>query len=180
MEGLVPKFLIEQNVSYYTIPAAMLMGLTPRVATLGWYGRFFHAQYPRGLPDDIQLLPGNAVSPRVRARLLRADAAMQNAVENLPLFAAAVVAANASHGLSAAELNACCFGYLGLRALYMAFYVFWQDSPAFPALTRTFIWAMGVAVEMYLFVLAARQAPLVVVEGARTWRIWRSRARDSL
>ncbi|KAK8063026.1 hypothetical protein PG997_015123 [Apiospora hydei] len=169
MESLVPQFLIEQNVSYYTIPTAMLMALIPRVATLGWYGRFFNAAYPRGLPDDIQLLPVNAVSPRVRTRLLRADAAMQNAVENLPLFAAAVVAGNAAY-LSAAELNACCCAYLVLRALYMAFYVFWQDNPAFPALTRTLVWLMGVAVEMYLFVLAAHQAPLVVVEGARTWR----------
>ncbi|KAK8036311.1 hypothetical protein PG993_008925 [Apiospora rasikravindrae] len=183
MEGIVPKFLIEQNVSYYTvcihnselaassrltpfpqIPAALLMAVAPRVVTMSWYGRFFNSHYPRGLPDDIQLLPVNAVSPKVRGRLFRADAAMQNAIENLPLFAAAVVAGNASY-LSAAGLNGCCIGYLLLRALYMTFYVFWQDSPAFPALTRTLIWLMGIAVEMYLFILAARQPRLVVVDG---------------
>ncbi|KAK7953015.1 hypothetical protein PG988_013709 [Apiospora saccharicola] len=161
MEGIVPQFLIEQNVSYYTIPAAMFMALTPRLATIVGYGRFYNPHYPRGLPDDIQMLPVNALSPWVRARLFRADAAMQNAIENLPLFAAAVVAANASY-LPVMELNLCCLGYLVLRALYMAFYVFWEDNPVFPAFTRTLIWLTGVGVEMYLFVLAARQ-PLVVV-----------------
>ncbi|KAK7999018.1 hypothetical protein PG991_014693 [Apiospora marii] len=108
------------------------------------------------------MLPVNALSPRARGRLFRADAALQNGLENLPLFAAAVVAANASY-LPAAELNLCCIGYLLLRALYMAFFVFWQDNPVFPAMTRSVIWAAGVGVEMYMFVLAARQPPLVVM-----------------
>ncbi|KAK8079321.1 hypothetical protein PG994_003128 [Apiospora phragmitis] len=181
MEGVIPKFLIEYNFSYYTvgihapkvlrpwanficqIPVAMLVALIPRFVTICFCGRFFNGYYPRGLPDDIQMLPVNELSPKVRGRLFRADAAMQNSIENLPLFAAAVVAGNASYFLSAAELNLCCLTYLLLRALYMAFYVFWQDNPAFPALTRTLLWLMGVAVEMYLFELAARQPPLMVV-----------------
>lgn len=108
------------------------------------------------------MLPVNTLSPWVRERLFRADASMQNALENLPLFAATVVAANTAY-LPAAELNLCCIGYLLLRALYMAFYVFWQDNPVSPALTRTVIWLMGIAVEMYLFVMVARQPPVMVV-----------------
>lgn len=143
----------------------MVMALTPRLVTMICYSRFYNAHYPRGLPDDIQLLPVNALSPRARGRLFRADAALQNALENLPLFAAAVAAANAG-GRPAAELNAGCLGYLLLRALYMAFFVFGQDRPAFPAPTRTLLWAAGVGVEMYLFVLAARRAPRGLLGGA--------------
>ncbi|KAK6857963.1 hypothetical protein PG995_005662 [Apiospora arundinis] len=92
---------------------------------------------------------------------------MQNSFENLPLFAAAVVAGNASF-LPTADLKFCCIAYLLLRVLYMSFYVFLQDNPEFPTHIRSLIWMEGVVVEMYLFVLSASRMSLVVVSADGT------------
>ncbi|KAK7994039.1 mitochondrial f1f0 atp synthase subunit f protein [Apiospora arundinis] len=145
----------------------MLLALVPRIVTICVYRNIYSGHYPRGWPDDVQILPADTLSPKIRGRLFRADAAMQNSIENLPLFAAAVVAGNASF-LPTAELNLWCIAYLLLRILYMSFYVFLEDNPKFVTHIRSLIWAAGVAVEMYPFVLSASRMSLVVVNADGT------------
>lgn len=65
------------------------------------------------MSKDIKELP-KGVSPATVARARRADAAHQNGMESLPLFAAAVLAAVAA-GVDSESLDSKTKLYLGLR-----------------------------------------------------------------
>jgi uncharacterized MAPEG superfamily protein len=94
--------------------------------------------------------------PQLRRRLQRAEACCSNGFEGLPLFAAAVTAANAAH-LPAKTLNAMSVGYLAIRLVYTWVYI-WGVQNAKLAPVRTLVWSTGCGLIMGLFVMAGLQA----------------------
>ena len=118
--------LTTTNISLHTIPFAWLIAITPRIwarrTYISLHNKDLDLHHPRNfsatLSEDTDLDAQN------RGRLLRAEAAMDNGLDNIGLFAAAIVAGN-SAGLSPRVLNALSVGYLGSRVIYN--YVYIQD-----------------------------------------------------
>jgi len=100
------------------VPAAYLFAqfVSPRVSLIA--AGLGHNVYPR---EDISKASAS-LPPEKVARLKRQEAAHQNALENFPLFAAAMIIGNDA-GLDSGTLNFMGFGYLVTRALYTWFYV---------------------------------------------------------
>lgn len=62
------------------------------------------------------------IDAATKAKITRAAGAQANGFENLPLFAAAVVAGNAAR-LDVGTLNGLCVGYLVSRVAYNLIYI---------------------------------------------------------
>lgn len=103
-------------------------------------------------PSEEQLLTAHR---QLRQRLTRAENCTANAFENLPLFAAAITAAN-SAALPLRQLNLLAGAYLGIRALYTWVYI-WGQNDRRLAPARPLVWIGGISVIMHLFVTAGRQ-----------------------
>ncbi|KAI0596074.1 hypothetical protein F4775DRAFT_566399 [Biscogniauxia sp. FL1348] len=140
-----------QNISYFTIPAALLLALAPRGYS-GFSGagkKYFDPSNPRTFAARLE----NAeIDKEVKARILRAEACSANAFEGLPLFAAAVVAGNAA-GLPKETLNALTAGYVASRLAYTWVYIWGQNNRKL-AEARTLVWGVGITCVMTLFVKA--------------------------
>lgn len=152
------SFLSTTNISLYTIPCAWLTCTAPHIFSVKLYARvtntpskdsstakptdsketedyrFDHAQ-PRTFMSVVERNPHPALTPSVKGRLARLEAASWNGYENLGLFASAVVAANV--GLLARSLsepaagdmeryiwwiNVNSLGYLVSRFMFNLFY----------------------------------------------------------
>ncbi|KAL4954742.1 hypothetical protein BDW69DRAFT_162555 [Aspergillus filifer] len=87
----------------------------------------------------------------VWSSLAKARGAHLNAMENLPLFAAAMLAGNVAK-LPASELNTLSLEYLGARLLYMAAYM-GARGEAF-SYVRTGLWAWSVSIPLLALVKA--------------------------
>ncbi|KAI5928335.1 hypothetical protein F4810DRAFT_190193 [Camillea tinctor] len=144
-----------QNISYFTIPVALFLALAPRGYS-GFSGagkKFFDPSNPRTFAARLE----NAdIDKELKARILRAEACSANAFENLPLYAAAVVAGNAA-GLPKDTLNALAAGYVASRVAYTWVYIWGQNNRKL-AEARTLVWGVGIGFIMTLFVKAGLRA----------------------
>ncbi|KAI1506225.1 hypothetical protein F5X99DRAFT_404272 [Biscogniauxia marginata] len=142
---------LNQNISYFTIPVALFLALAPRGYS-GFAGvgkKYFDPSNPRTFAARL----GNAdIDKQVKARILRAESASANAFENLPLYAAAVVAGNTA-GLPKQTLNALSAGYIASRLVYTWVYIWGQNNRKLAG-ARTLVWGVGVGFIMTLFVKA--------------------------
>ena len=112
--------LFNDNISLHTIPLTCCLALIPRM-----WGR---KRYSEAEGHDIDIRNPrdhyNAVanektlSPELKGRILRAEGALQYHLDNIGLFAAAVVAGDGSK-LSPRVLNALSLGYFFCRIVYM-------------------------------------------------------------
>lgn len=95
--------------------------------------------------------------PQLANRILRAESATANGLENLPLFAGGVVAVNvatASPSTSSVPIiNALCFAYLALRTAYNVVYVWGQEDRRL-ALLQSATWIAGSMCAMALWIMA--------------------------
>jgi uncharacterized MAPEG superfamily protein len=85
---------------------------------------------------------------RLDGRRARAVAAMNNTFEALPFFAAAVIVAH-QLGAPQGRLDALAAAWFALRIVYLALYVGDRAS------ARSLVWIAGLAVNTWIFVLAA-------------------------
>jgi uncharacterized MAPEG superfamily protein len=85
---------------------------------------------------------------KLDGRRARAVAAMNNTFESLPFFAAAVIVAH-QLGAPQGRLDLLAAAWLALRIVYLALYVGDRAS------ARSLVWMAGVAVNTWIFVLAA-------------------------
>ncbi|CAJ2511197.1 Uu.00g068220.m01.CDS01 [Anthostomella pinea] len=147
-------FSAEQNLSYFTVPVALILALLPRVYSglSGPGSKIFDGTNPRKFSEQLEK---SELDKQLVQRLQRAEAAGANAFEGLPLFAAAVVAGN-SAGLPTATLNALSVGYIANRVVYTWYYI-WISSNRRMASYRPLVWSVGVACIMTLFVKAGLQ-----------------------
>ncbi|ETS73785.1 hypothetical protein PFICI_14731 [Pestalotiopsis fici W106-1] len=146
------SFFSENNVSYYTIPAALGVALYPRFYSgiVGPGKKYFDRTNPRNFVGRLDKVEG--LDKQLRLRLQRAESCSANAFETLPLFAAAVTAANAA-GVSPVALNYLSLGYVASRVVYTWVYIYLLDNPKLFA-WRTNVWTVGTVILMTLFIKA--------------------------
>ncbi|KAK0936604.1 hypothetical protein LTR29_011842 [Friedmanniomyces endolithicus] len=109
MTSYLPN-LAHDNLSFYTIPLAFVVALAPRV----FIANASKAATNKPASDKAKSPPSSsdqtvsddsAVDSKTKARISRAGAAMNNSLQNLGIFAAAVTAGNAA-GVGAGRMNA--------------------------------------------------------------------------
>ncbi|KAI0161188.1 hypothetical protein GGR52DRAFT_164647 [Hypoxylon sp. FL1284] len=144
---------LERNISYWTIPAALILALSPRVywSRTSPGRKFFDPSNPRTFTARLDSAD---IDKKLRLQLQRSEAAVANAFETLGLYAAAVTAGNAA-GLPAGTMNTLSLGYLASRVLYTWIYIWGQESRKMVPL-RTVVWLVGMSFTMTLFIAASR------------------------
>ncbi|ETN46534.1 uncharacterized protein HMPREF1541_00719 [Cyphellophora europaea CBS 101466] len=145
-------FLSSSNLSLYTVPVAWWLCMAPHLYAIERYRYImnsastdsikpgtkkqleFDRTQPRTFLSRLEANPHPALTPELKTRLARAEAASLNGYENLGFFAASVVAANislivvhANEGQSFSKelyyVNCHCLGYLASRILFSWSYV---------------------------------------------------------
>lgn len=150
------SLLTKTNISLYTLPISWILCLLPR---------FYAAQlYVSSTSKPLDLLLPRALAARASAdpalqhatrdRIVRAEAAQANGLENVGYFAAAVVAGNVA-GLSKGLINCLSVGYLLSRGLYSWLYVVGDTKGM--AIARTGVFFGGQGLIWALFILAGNQ-----------------------
>lgn len=149
-------YLNTSNLSLYTLPIAWLICLTPRFYNAFMYttrsGKSIDLVNPRSPPVKASTEP--ALDPRLKNRILRAEAAMHNGLENVGYFAAAVVAGNMA-GLSREVVNGLSVGYVVSRAVYNLAYMFGETT--FWGAVRSILFFVGQGQIWALFILAGKE-----------------------
>jgi uncharacterized MAPEG superfamily protein len=145
------------NLSLLAIPAHYILSLAPHAYSVFAVNKALKPQQaewdnvnPNGASHKALLakhLPAD-----VHARVERAESAHRNGLENLPLIASAILAANFA-GVPVAEINALAATWLALRALYNVLYINTVRLSASRA--RSLTWFAGVVVTCTLFWKAA-------------------------
>ncbi|KAL5341270.1 hypothetical protein BJX70DRAFT_395990 [Aspergillus crustosus] len=139
------------NYSVQSIVAAYGLGLVPH----GYYFVKMMAN-ANGLASNIiprenlSTLNGK-ISSQIWASLAKARGAHLNAMENLPLFAVAMLAGNVAR-LPTNELNVLSLEYLGARLLYMATYIGARSEAI--SYVRTGLWAWSISIPIMALVKA--------------------------
>ncbi|KAL4869301.1 hypothetical protein BDV12DRAFT_196540 [Aspergillus spectabilis] len=139
------------NYSVHSIVAAYGLGLLPH----GYYFVRMMAN-ANGLASNIlprenlTTLKGK-IPAQIWSSLAKARGAHLNAMENLPLFAVAMLAGNVAK-LPTNELNVLSLEYLGARLLYMATYMGARSEAI--SYVRTGIWAWSVSIPILALVKA--------------------------
>lgn len=146
------------NISLYCVPVAWLLALAPRGYSVLTFGRLSqnkhkidgaHARAPR-LFKDIAAAD-TSISQPYRDRIIRAESASLNGLENLGFFAAAVAVGNAAR-LEIGLLNRLAVAYLVSRAVYNVVFIR-NDTNRF-VFVRTLLFMVGTSINIGLFVLA--------------------------
>ncbi|MCJ1290238.1 hypothetical protein MMC34_001774 [Xylographa carneopallida] len=141
------------NYSIYAIPAFWLLSLLPHnyaiyTITAANNGNWDNSN-PRSSNWDKKLQ--STVPAECFKRYERAEAAHKNGMENLALFATAIVLGNMA-ALESETLNTMAGAVLALRSLYNVVYVTVGDPRK--SFARTGIWAASVGCCFYLIVRA--------------------------
>ncbi|KAL4878406.1 hypothetical protein BJY04DRAFT_195953 [Aspergillus karnatakaensis] len=139
------------NYSVHSIVAAYGLGMLPH----GYYFVKMMAN-AKGLASNIlprenlNTLKGK-VPAQIWTQLAKAHGAHLNAMENLPLFAVAMLAGNVAK-LPTSELNTLSLEYLGARLLYMATYMGARSEAV--SYVRTGLWAWSISIPIMALVKA--------------------------
>ncbi|KAL2823666.1 hypothetical protein BDW59DRAFT_95530 [Aspergillus cavernicola] len=141
------------NYSVHSIVAAYGIGMIPH----GYYFVKMMAN-AKGLAtnilprENLSNLQGK-VTNQVWTQLAKARGAHLNAMENLPLFAVAMLAGNVAK-LPTSELNILSLEYLGARLLYIATYMGARSEAL--SYVRTGLWAWSVSIPIFALVKAGK------------------------
>ena len=150
------SLIAETNVSLYTLPVSWVLCLLPRFYAAYLYttstSKPLDMLLPRGLAARASADP--ALQHATRDRIVRAEAAQANGLENVCYFAAAVVAGNMA-GLSKSVVNCLSVGYLLSRGLYSWLYVVGDTKTM--AIARTGIFFSGQGLIFALFIMAGNK-----------------------
>jgi uncharacterized MAPEG superfamily protein len=150
------SLISETNISLYTLPASWILCLLPRFYAAYLYttstSKPIDLLLPRALAARASVDP--ALQHATRDRIVRAEAAQANGLENVGYFAAAVVAGNVA-GLSKGLINCLSVGYLISRGLYSWLYVVGDTTNM--AIARTGVFFSGQGLIWTLFILAGNK-----------------------
>lgn len=154
------------NISLYCVPLAWLLALAPRgysVLTFNAHSKNLakidnaHLRTPRSFKD---IAASDASIPQFyRERIIRAECASLNGLENLGFFAAAVALGNGvvavgrgGEWLDVGVLNRMAVAYVGSRAMYNVIFIR-NDTNRF-IFVRTGVFMVGTVINIALFVLS--------------------------
>ena len=150
------SLIAETNVSLYTLPVFWILCLLPRFYAAYTYttstSKPLDMLLPRALAARASADP--ALQHATRDRIVRAEAAQANGLENVGYFAAAVVAGNMA-GLSKTVVNCLSVGYLLSRGLYSWLYVVGDTKTM--AIARTGVFFSGQGLIWALFIMAGNK-----------------------
>ncbi|KAJ6000234.1 hypothetical protein N7481_000643 [Penicillium waksmanii] len=102
--------------------------------------------------ENLTNLKGK-ISTQVWDKLARARGAHLNAMEGLPMFAAAMLAGNLAK-LPAKDLNYMALDYLAVRVLYTAVYM--GGKSELGSYLRTGIWAWSISIPIWVLIRAGK------------------------
>jgi uncharacterized MAPEG superfamily protein len=151
-------FLTTHNLSILSIPAYYVLSLLPHAYAIAIGSRGNPVKWdnrnPRGASQKAHLK--STLSPAAFSKFERAEAAHANALENVPMFASAVIIGNVAglqqeglHGL-----NGFAGLWLGLRAAHTLSYVLIDDKRA--SYIRTALWVASIGLCFRVFGEAAK------------------------
>ncbi|WWC69946.1 uncharacterized protein I206_103890 [Kwoniella pini CBS 10737] len=149
---------LTNNLSLYAVPVAWVAAMAPHFYAISVYNAErapgtaeWDNRDPRG---NIGKVKEAKLSPNAQGKFIRAEAAQENAFQNLPLFAAAVLAGNFAR-LSPSVLNTTSALYLFFRVAYTIVYI--NNTSPFLANFRSVTFLAGVATWMSLFIRAGNK-----------------------
>ncbi|KAE8412384.1 hypothetical protein BDV36DRAFT_300953 [Aspergillus pseudocaelatus] len=141
------------NYSIYSIIAAYGLGAAPHGYYLVKMMANAKGQSSNILPrENLTNLKGK-ISTQVWDKLARARGAHLNAMEGIPMFAAAMLAGNLAK-LPANDLNYMAVDYLASRMLYTAVYMGVKSELG--SYLRTGIWAWSISIPIWVLVRAGK------------------------
>ncbi|CAO2650397.1 Nn.00g016890.m01.CDS01 [Neocucurbitaria sp. VM-36] len=151
----MPSLLETYNPSILAIPAYYILSVFPHgyalnIATQGKLGTWDNRN-PRS--TDLKAKLKERLPTETFAKYERLEACHANGMENLPLFASAVVLGNLA-GLKKGELTTFVASFLAIRIAYTAVYATHQTQG--PTLIRTGLWNAGVLLCFRTIIKAAR------------------------
>ena len=152
--------IMSPNYSFFAIPVFYILGMVPHAYANAQIVSARNGKYnnhnPRGQAnlEDIK----KTVPKETWQCFERSKAAHQNSIENLPLFAAAIICGNIAR-MGPDTLNGACGAFLGLRVAYLVAYIGITETRL--SFARTAIWMSSVAVCFYVLISAG----LVMMNG---------------
>jgi uncharacterized MAPEG superfamily protein len=140
----MPSFLDTHNPSILAIPAYYILSVLPHsyalhVATQGKLSTWDNRN-PRS--SDMRAKLRERLGPETYARYERLESCHANGMENMPLFATAVVLGNLG-GLPRAFMSRFVASFLAVRVAYTLVYA--QHTTQGPTVVRSTLWIAGVA-----------------------------------
>ncbi|WWC94502.1 hypothetical protein V866_001348 [Kwoniella sp. B9012] len=141
------------NYSLFSVPAGWVVGMAPLWYAIGAANSAAPGTYQNANPGESwNNLDSAPLSQQLRGRIKRAVAANNNTHVNLPLFAAGLAAANASH-VDSASLHLYSAGFLVSRVAYNLAYILIEEE-SYSWFRSIFYWT-GVGSCFALYVKAA-------------------------
>lgn len=142
-----------RNFSYYTIPAAWILAVAPHA----YAGLLYKSRSSDPKAVDLTkprvmlktLDSDQSVDSTTKDSVIRGEGAHSNGMENLGLFAAGVVAANAA-GVETGWLNLLSWGYVGSRVLYNLIYLNNTTDAVASARSVTYFGGIGLCLGLYV------------------------------
>lgn len=143
---------LRENLSFYTIPVAWFVALSPRFYGARKYseateGGDLDIRNPRAFSDEVA--EDSHLRESTRNRIIRAEAAMDNGFEFLGLFAAAVCAGNIAR-VENRWLNGLSWGWLASRVVYNVLYVNNETKALAKARAGVFMAGMGMIFTLFV------------------------------
>eukprot|EP01111_Echinosteliopsis_oligospora_P018371 TRINITY_DN838_c0_g1_i1.p1 TRINITY_DN838_c0_g1~~TRINITY_DN838_c0_g1_i1.p1 ORF type:complete len:167 (-),score=33.21 TRINITY_DN838_c0_g1_i1:57-536(-) len=149
------------NLTYYAIPAAWVISIVPHFYAIRLFTKSSGKEFDNANPKD--LLPSTKSNPLIpdqtKQKIARCESAAANGFENLPLFAAAVVASNVAK-VPTRTTHLIVAGYLASRVIYNILYIR-TDDPKKGAV-RSVFYTVGAGFLFSLFIMAGRRTPYFV------------------
>ncbi|KAJ5626238.1 hypothetical protein N7510_002547 [Penicillium lagena] len=141
------------NYSIHSIIAAYGLGIAPHGYYLVKMMANAKGQSSNMLPrENLSILKGR-IPAQVWDKLARARGSHLNALEGIPMFAAAMLAGNLAK-LPAKDLNSLALEYLGVRLLYTAVYMGVRSEAA--SYLRTGVWAWSISIPIWALYKAGK------------------------
>ncbi|EAW11084.1 uncharacterized protein ACLA_067200 [Aspergillus clavatus NRRL 1] len=141
------------NYSLHSIAAAYAVGLFPQAYYYAKMMANAKEHVTNVLPrENLANLKGK-IPVQVWQKLVKAHCAHLNAMEGLPIFAAAMLAGNLAK-LPSNELNTLSLEYVGARLLYTALYMGTKSEAV--SYLRTGVWAWSVSIPIWGLIKAGR------------------------
>ncbi|KAL2205686.1 hypothetical protein CC79DRAFT_1275055 [Sarocladium strictum] len=139
---------LSHNYFLYSVPVAYVLALWPNIYGKLKSGHIFDRANPRDFNEAVK--SAESIDKIMKNRILRSQAASDNAHETLSLFVGGILAADRA-GVPIRTINLLSGGYLLSRLIFNIAYVWLQDNRKF-AFLRIAAWFAGVFCWMAMFI----------------------------
>ncbi|KAI0020314.1 hypothetical protein F4780DRAFT_378761 [Xylariomycetidae sp. FL0641] len=138
----------DTNFTFFTVPAAFVLLFLPKLLSFALGGKHLDPARPDKYKPSIA--EADDIDFKTKGLILRAEAAFNNGLETISLYAAAVAATNIAP-VNPRIANPLALAYLGTRVVYNLVYVVLQENPRW-ALARSATWFTGIGFVMAMFI----------------------------